>query len=404
MAHRGEWRAEIAAGWTLLATATYACGTGVSALVYYSFGLFVEPLQQQFGWSRGEISTALVFGSLGLVLAAPALGWCMDRVGARRVALVAIPALGLVLLLLSRFEGPRTLFYGLFFLLNAAGIGTSSILYSRAVAGSFDAARGLALGLTLAGPGTAAILLPLLMTAVIGQWGWRAGFVTLALLAFSPWLPVWRWLRPSVAQATPGLEAGLDGLAPRAAFASRTFWVLTLGFGATAVACSAVVVHLVPLLRDAGLAPGEAARIAALVGMGVILGRVGIGFLVDRLFAPRVAATIFVITAGGCMLLLAAGADAAREAAFLIGFALGAEVDLLAYLTSRYFGLRHFGVIYSTIYAVFWIGSACGPTLAGRLFDRHGNYDLALAVVAGLFLFGAASCLALPRYTGTDHV
>ncbi|MBX9604770.1 MAG: MFS transporter [Gammaproteobacteria bacterium] len=409
MAHRGEWRAEIAAGWTLLATATYACGTGVSALVYYSFGLFVEPLQQHFGWSRGEISTALVFGSFGLVLAAPALGWCMDRVGARRVALVAIPALGLVLLLLSRFEGPRALFYSLFLLLNVAGIGTSSILYSRAVAGSFDAARGLALGLTLAGPGTAAILLPLLMTAVIGEWGWRAGFVTLALLAFSPWLPVWRWLQPSVAQAKPGLEAGLEGLTPRAAFASRTFWVLTIGFGATAVACSAVVVHLVPLLRDAGLKPGEAARIAALVGMGVILGRVGIGFLVDRLFAPRVAATIFVITAAGCALLLAAGADAAREAAFLIGFALGAEVDLLAYLTSRYFGLRHFGVIYATIYAVFWIGSACGPTLAGRLFDRYGNYDLALALVAGLFLFGAAACLALPRYarpadTGTDHV
>ncbi len=404
MAHRGEWRAEIAAGWTLLATATYACGTGVSALVYYSFGLFVEPLQQQFGWSRGEISTALVFGSFGLVLAAPALGWCMDRLGARRVALVAIPALGLVLLLLSRFEGPRALFYSLFFLLNVAGIGTSSILYSRAVAGSFDAARGLALGLTLAGPGTAAILLPLLMTAVIGEWGWRAGFVTLALLAFSPWLPVWRWLQPSVALAAPGLEAGLDGLAPRAAFASRTFWVLTIGFGATAVACSAVVVHLVPLLRDAGLEPAQAARIAALVGIGVILGRVGIGFLVDRLFAPRVAATIFVITAAGCGLLLAAGAGAAREAAFLIGFALGAEVDLLAYLTSRYFGLRHFGVIYSTIYAVFWIGSACGPTLAGRLFDRFGNYDLALALVAGLFLFGAAACLALPRYSGTDHV
>lgn len=399
MAHRGEWRAEIAAGWTLLATATYACGTGVSALVYYSFGLFVEPLQQQFGWSRGEISTALVFGSFGLVLAAPALGWCMDRLGARRVALVAIPALGLVLLLLSRFEGPRALFYSLFFLLNVAGIGTSSILYSRAVAGSFDAARGLALGLTLAGPGTAAILLPLLMTAVIGEWGWRAGFVTLALLAFSPWLPVWRWLQPSVALAAPGLEAGLDGQAPRAAFASRTFWVLTIGFGATAVACSAVVVHLVPLLRDAGLEPAQAARIASLVGMGVILGRVGIGFLVDRLFAPRVAATIFVITAAGCGLLLAAGAGAAREAAFLIGFALGAEVDLLAYLTSRYFGLRHFGVIYSTIYAVFWIGSACGPTLAGRLFDRFGNYDLALALVAGLFLFGAAACLALPRYS-----
>ena len=398
MARQGEWKAELAAGWTLLATATYACGTGVSALVYYSFGLFVEPLQRHFGWSRGEVSSTLIFGSVGLVLAAPALGWLIDRLGARRVALAAMPAFVLMLLVLSRFDGPRELFYVLFFALNVAGIGTSSILYSRAVAGSFHAARGMALGITLAGPGTAAILLPLLMQAVIGAWGWRAGFDALAVLALSPWLLVWRWLHPATPLSRAGLEAGLSGMGRREALLTSTFWLLVTGFAAVAVACSAVVVHMVPLLRDAGLAPTEAARIASLVGIGVILGRVGIGWLVDRLFAPRVAASIFVITAGGCLLLLTAGPGSARQAAFLLGFALGAEVDLLAFLTARYFGLRHFGFIYATIYAFFWIASACGPAMAGRLFDRYGSYDVTLMVVTALFVFGAAVCLALPRY------
>ena len=398
MAHRSEWKAELTSGWSLLLTATIACGTGVSSLIYYSFGLFVTPLQQAFHWSRGEVSTTLLYGSVGLVLAAPVLGWLIDRLGARRVALVAVPCFVAVLLVLSRFDGSRALFYGLFFALNVAGIGTSSILYTRAVAGSFHAARGMALGITLAGPGTAAIVLPLLMQSVIADYGWRIGFVTLAMLALVPWPLVYFWLKPRGGQAHLDTGAEVPGMGRREALSTRVFWTLAIGFAATAVACSALVVHMVPMLRDAGLEQVHAARIAALIGIGVIIGRIGIGALVDRMFAPYVAAAIFLVTAGGCALLMNGGASYAPQAAFLIGFALGAEVDLLAFLTSRYFGLRHYGFIYATVYACFWLSSSLGPAIAGRLFDHYGDYQTTLAMVIGLMVFGALASVSLPRY------
>ena len=398
MAHRAEWKAEITAGWSLLLTATIACGTGVSSLIYYSFGLFVGPLQQAFHWSRGEVSTTLFYGSVGLVLAAPVLGWLIDKLGARRVALVAVPCFVTMLLVVSRFDGPRALFYALFFALNVAGIGTSSILYTRAVAGSFHTARGMALGITLAGPGTAAIVLPLLMQSVIADYGWRMGFVTLAVLALVPWPLVYFWLKPRAGQADLDTGANVPGMGRREALRTRTFWTLAIGFAATAVACSALVVHMVPMLRDAGLEPAHAARVASLIGIGVIVARLGIGWLVDYMFAPYVAAAIFLVTAGGCALLMTAGAVAAPQAAFLIGFALGAEVDLLAFLTSRYFGLRHYGFIYATLYACFWLSSSLGPAMAGRLFDRYGDYQATLAAVIALMVFGALASVSLPRY------
>ena len=392
-------KSEFVAGKWLLVTATLGCGTGASSLLFYSFGIFVEPLQLQFGWTRGEVSSTLFYGSFGLVLAAPLLGWLIDRCGARVVALVAIPCFAAVLVLISRFAGTLPMFYALFFLTTVLGSGTTPILYTRVVAGHFNTARGLALGITLAGPGTAAMLLPPFMLETITDHGWRHGFEVLAVLAISPWLLVWCWL-DRTGRRTSGMSARteLTGMNRRAALRTRAFWTIVLGVGAVSIGCSSLVVHLVPMLRDAGLAAPQAARIASIIGIGVILGRVGIGWAIDRLFAPYVAATIFAVTAGGCALLATDGASQAPIAAFLIGFALGAEVDLLAYLTSRYFGLRYYGFLYAMVYAFFWIGIALGPAITGQLYDAFGDYQIALWMIVLMLILGAAASLSLPRF------
>jgi MFS family permease len=164
------------------------------------------------------------------------------------------------------------------------------------------------------------------------------------------------------------------------------------------MAASALVVHMVPMLKDAGLDAARAARVASIIGIGIILGRLLIGWIIDRLFAPHVAAAIFAIAALGCVLLAQGGAEEAPVAAFLIGFALGAEVDLMAYLTSRYFGLRHYGFLYGTVYACFWIGIATGPALAGRLYDATGGYAIALWSIVALFAIGSVAALTMPRF------
>lgn len=397
MRHSSAKSHEFSTGALLLTTATLGCGLGTSSIVYYSFGVFVGPLQEAFGWTRGEVTSTLIFGSLGIILVAPLLGWLIDRYGPRAVALRAVPAFALMLFSVSRFDASLPLFYLLFFLTTLVGSGTTPILYTRAVTGHFNAGRGLALGITLAGPGTAAILMPPFMTGVIAEHGWRGGFLVLSLLAILP-LPLILLAMDKPAASPPGTEQLLVGMRPAAAFRTRAFWTIVLGFGAVSVGCSALVVHLVPLLKDAGLDATEAARVAALVGIGVVLGRLGIGWAIDRFFAPRVAALIFVIAASGCLLLQLGGIPQARMAAFLVGFALGAEVDLLAFLTSRYFGLRHYGFIYAVVYAFFWAGMALGPAMAGLLFDAQGNYLLALWLIIASLLAGAASALSLPHF------
>lgn len=402
MTHRARTGtgAELASGWPLLGAATLGSGMGASSLIFYSLGVFVAPLQAAFGWSRGDVSSAMIYSSAGLVLAAPALGFLIDRVGERRIALASIPCFAGVVYALSLLEGSLAAFYGCFFLAAVLGCGTTPILYTRAVAGHFDRARGLALGITLAGPGTAAIVLPPFVVGVIEDGAWRSGFRVLALIALAAWPLVWLWLRPARPPAGAA-SAATPGSGRRAALRSRIYWTLAVCFALVAMAASALVVHMVPMLRDAGLDAAHAARVASLIGLGVILGRLLIGWLIDRLFAPRVAAAIFTVAALGCVLLASGGPREAPVAAFLIGFALGAEVDLMAYLTSRYFGLRHYGFLYGTVYSCFWIGIASGPALAGRLYDATGGYAIALWSIVGLFAAGAVAALTLPGFTST---
>lgn len=394
----GDRTLEMAAGWPLLVAATLGCGAGTSSLLFYSLGVFVEPLQRHFAWTRGEVTSVLLYGGFALALAAPALGWLIDRYGVRAIALVSIPCFAAILYALSRFDSSLTVFYAWFVAAAVLGSGTTPILYTRAVAGHFDKARGLALGITLAGPGTAAVLLPPFLLSVIEAHDWRAGFAVLAAIAIAVWPLALFGLDRRGTSLRPAARAALAGTTRRQALRTRVFWTIAAGFGAIAVAGSALVVHMVPMLRDAGVEASRAARIASLIGVGVILGRVGIGWVIDRVFAPHVAAVVFALTACGCMLLATAGPAQAPLAAFLIGFTLGAEVDLMAYLTSRYFGLAHYGFLYATVYACFWIGIATGPALAGRLFDATGDYRLTLMIVIGLLLFGAAAAASLPRW------
>lgn len=389
-------RAELASGWPLLLAATIGSGAGASSLIFYSLGVFVAPLQAAFGWTRGEVTSAMIYSSAGLVLAAPVLGWLIDRVGERRIALASIPCFAAVVYALSLLDGTLGGFYACFFLAAVLGCGTTPILYTRAVASHFDRARGLALGITLAGPGTAAVVLPPFIVGVIAGDAWRDGFRVLAFIALLAWPLVFCWLRPVA--ATGAAMTRHSGVGRRYALGSRVYWTLALSFALVAMAAAALVVHMVPMLKDAGLDAAHAARVASLIGLGVILGRLLIGWLIDRLFAPHVAAAIFALAACGCVLLAQGGPGEAPVAAFLIGFALGAEVDLMAYLTSRYFGLRHYGFLYGTVYSCFWVGIASGPALAGRLYDATGDYAIALWSIVGLFLVGAVAALTLPRF------
>jgi MFS family permease len=391
---------EFQRGWGIVAAAAAGCGLGLSALPFYGLSPLMVPLQQEFGWDRASISIAFTFMTLGLLTAGPLIvGRLSDRVGVRAVALTSIPLFAITLFALQFVPagpdgapGPLWLWLG-YLAMALLGAGTSPITYTRAVNAWFDKNRGLALGLTLAGTGMMGIILPLIMAQVVPVHGWRGGFMTLAGLAILA-LPIVALLLRDAPRAD-GTAAPMEALGATLGQAVNNyrFWAMGFAFLILALGIAGLVVHLFPMLTDAGLTPQQAGGIASLIGVGVIIGRLIIGFLVDRFFGPAVAIVVFAITAVGCLLLASGGVAVAPYAAFLIGFALGAEVDLIAYFTSRYFGMKRYGEIYGWQYGFYGLGAAFAPVLMGKLFELGGqSYELALQVSAALCV---AACLLL---------
>ena len=137
----------------------------------------------------------------------------------------------------------------------------------------------------------------------------------------------------------------------------------------------ACFIHLPAILTDRGSSAQLAAFASSLFGVGLFIGRVGCGYLLDQFFAPRVAALLFAAVAIGIALLgLSHAIWSTCIAAVLVGLGIGSEVDIIAYLTSRYFGLRSYGAIFGWIWAVFGLSGGLGAYLMGLGFDKTGSY------------------------------
>jgi cyanate permease len=141
-----------------------------------------------------------------------------------------------------------------------------------------------------------------------------------------------------------------------------------------------LIIHLVPMLIDRGMPPARAAGMAASIGLAVIASRVVVGWMFDRFHAPYVAAVFLAMPIGSCLLLGLGGP--VLPAALMLGLAAGAEVDMLAFFTSRYAAMRNYGATYGVILGVFCLGAALGPMLVGASVDATGGYRAALIASA----------------------
>jgi predicted MFS family arabinose efflux permease len=149
------------------------------------------------------------------------------------------------------------------------------------------------------------------------------------------------------------------------------------------VSLHAGILHLPALLMDWGFTARRAAVGSSVVGVAVIVGRISCGWLMDHLFAPRVGMLFYACSATGLFLLWTAPAGSSVFlAAFLLGLGMGAEVDMMAYLASRYFGLRSFATVYGYAFAAFMVAGALGALMMGALFDHFHTYSTGLGVAA----------------------
>lgn len=386
---------EFRSGLPALIFATLGAAFGYAALAYF-VGVLVVPLGEEFGWNRGEVTMVNLFSGIGLAVLLPFTGALADRRGIRTLSFVAIPVFALLILSLAFFDGGLWLFLATYAVLGAAGSGTSAVIYAKVVSASFDRNRGLALGILAAGLGSVGLVFPPLMGAATAAFGWRSTFVVMAALAILPLIVLLFVKLPPAAAKTADSE--LPGITPRQALRRREFWMLMVIFFLIGWALLTLVPHFVPMLIDSGVDPVLAATLSSLVGVGTVIARPILGWFYDRFNAISVSVPLFALAAIGILLLLVTGASLAPLTALLIGVAFGAEIDLMAYLSSRYLGPRAFGRLYGAIYSSFTIGAALGPVAAGYLFAAQGTYSTALVVAIATLAAGTVLLLFLPKY------
>lgn len=404
---------EFANGWPLVAASFLGIAFSVSVLgAGYSLGLFVQPLEAEFGWGRGQIQLAPLVLAGSVIPMSFVVGWVADRFGAKRLIVLSQFGFGLAFVALGLLTHNLATFYLLYFAMGVLASGTLPMTFTKILTNAFTAKRGLAIGVALSGTGLCAFAVPIYGALLIEQFGWRIGYVGLALLPALIAMPVAIWLLPAdppranaAIDTDPASRASsqavpMEGMEVMDAVRTWRYWAIALAFGLASAAATGVLGNLVPLLMDYGYARVEAGELAASFGIAVLLGRLAVGYLVDYFWGPFVA-LFFLLPAVFATYVLSDGQWGVAwtlAAIVSVGLATGAEFDLAAYLCGRYFGRKRYATIYAGQFVLFALGGASATAIFGRLYDLFGSYDTALLGSGAAFALCAALLLSLGPY------
>ncbi|MDG2244119.1 MAG: MFS transporter [Rhodospirillaceae bacterium] len=394
--------AEFRTGWQPLLGAILGVGAGLTGIVFYTHGVFVLPITEEFGWSRGATQFAFSFVMMSAALTGPMIGGLSDKFGARRVALISMFALSLSFASLSLTTDNILVYYALWIVMSVIAAGTFPVTWTRGVNSWFDENRGLALGLTMMGTGLVAAVGPSYAAWLIENFGWRDAYraigVTLLVVAFP--VAYFFFRERDAAEVAVHSTTANTGVTLREALADYRFWAMGIALLFICYGVGGLITNLVPMLTDKGLPLEYAVEKAGLVGIMVIVGRLVVGYLIDRIWAPAVACIFLILPAASCLLLaqdLPSGLMISMSA-LAIGLAAGAELDLIAYMSSRYFGLKNYGKIYGAQFVFFAVGSGAAPAVFGWSQDVTGSYELILYSTAVLFVVGSLLMLVMGPY------
>lgn len=389
-------------GWMIVLISLIGISTGPAAFGIASLGLFIDVFEKQFGWTRAEVSSAASVMMLCSAFSMPVIGRLVDKIGPRKVLIPSVAILGLCFMAIPALVTQFWQFMLVYVAIGTIAAGTNSVPYMRVLASWFDRSRGLAIGIAGSGTGLGFAYVPLIGQAAITQFGWKGGYVALGLVMLCVTLPLVLFFlkeRPDGAAEADGearaeSQAGMD---LKQVLRTRNFYLLAAIFVTLAFVLYGLIPHMVPLLTDRGVSPAAAAGVASVFGLATFAGRIAIGFLVDKFDARMIAVTFFSISAVGLGLLAVPLPNWAMIApALLLGGSLGAEVDMLAYLTSRYFGLKCFAQIFGALFGAVLVAMGLGPVAFGLVFDLTGSYGAMLALGAPACLISAGLMLLLP--------
>jgi MFS family permease len=391
-----EWRRH----WLLVLSAL--AGLTVATLPTATLGMFMQPLADDFGWTRTQVTAGLTMFALVSMPLIPFAGVLIDRFGPRRIAVPGLLVCGACFAAFGLMSGPYWQWILIWLAYTLASLMICMVVWTSAVSNAFTASRGLALAVVLCGAAVATGLAPTVTRLLMDQWGWRGAYIGIgagwAGLAFVLVLLFFHDRRRSSATSADGDAAPQElpgGLTLGQAMRSAT--TLRIGFAmfVASLLGSGVLVHIVPLLAAKGLPLAQATTMVAMMGGASIVGKLVTGWLMDRLSGSLLPTLGYAGPAISCALLLqdSTAAWLPMLAMVVLGYCMGASLQLGTYLTTRYAGLRNFGAIFGVFASLMGVGGGLGPLLAGGIFDATGGYALMLtgsiplAIMAGLAVF-----------------
>jgi len=394
---------EFARGWPIVVSSMLGVGLGLSPLAFYTVGIFAPILAANFHWTFGQIFAGITVQTVAVSLLAPVAGVLATRYGPRPVALISVVLFAFSFMAFALCNGSLLLYYGIWAAQAVLGLGTLPITWTRLINQRFDRHKGLALGLALMGTGIFGSLSKPMVGWFIAQWGFRGAYVALGALPLLIAFPAgYIWFRevhvPANTPAAPAVP--LSGISAMQALRHWRFWLIALVLLPVSFAIAGPIPNMENILHVHGFAHGDIVGLTSLIGVSAIGGRLLGGWLLDLFWAPAVAVGILMMPCISCWLLSLPALDT-HEAALsiaLIGFSVGVEYDLLAYLTARYFGLRSYATIYGMLYVFFGIGAGVGPMLFGAAFEAAKSYTPILHIALAALAISALCLLALGPY------
>ncbi|MFT3967521.1 MAG: MFS transporter [Sphingobium sp.] len=405
---RDEWKA----GWP--AVVAGLIGAAAAQIHFATIGVLIRPMSHDLGWSNSAITVGIMICSIVAVPGTPFAGFIAQRLGLARVILIGLPLFLASFGALGLLSFTRAQWITGWVLIALMSVFTKPNLWMLWAAQRFDAARGMAFAAIMSGAGVLAVVSPTLTQISVETFGWRATFpimaAAMAVIAIPIAIVGFRLCPalPGEASRNAGQESKTAaGMSIGQVIGNRHFW--QIGFISFLIGAGLISlqVHIVPMFEARGLAPRVAAMVAGAFGGAALIGRFAGGALLDRYPAKIIGMISLLLPGLGCALFLMVTINAATAfvVAVLMGLGVGAEGDVLGYVTSRYFGVRSFGTVYGAISGLFALGAGTGPFGMSLLLDHLGSYSLVMPMLLIAILFCAflfATLGTYPRFGETQ--
>ena len=385
-------------------------------MVPYTLGLTIDPLGRDFGWTRTQITAGVTLASILAIPLSPFVGALIDRWGVRRLALPGVILTALAVAGFGLADGSLAQWMTLWVVFALAAQLVSTTVWITAVSSQFAAGRSLALGVTLSGSAFAATVAPPLTQWLTDDLGWREAYLLLGLGWGAPVLLLCALFlfdaqdrgRRSARDAAVPANADLPGLTVRQAVCSLPLIRIGLATLGTLVLSTSLIVHKVPILTEAGVTRETAALLASLSGVATIVGKLATGWLMERFDAGWVGSLTNSAMALALLLLLEPFRTPALivVSMLVVGYAGGTKLQICAYLTSMYGGMRNFGKIFGLMASLLAFGGGIGPVVGGIAYDLTGSYNMLIMIGAPCSLLCGLLLIRLgpfPKWSAPAH-